>query len=197
VTRIFPQTSEFSYFRTMLLSSLWLACALTSPNPIISPSDTVPTQRAPISAPEDEREAREAQQVFRDHYKAESYALFKGHITQIDDGAYRLDSFTMRIDTLYSGMTGLLSRGLLYPRLLTPLAGSSGNFSIKNLHELKRVGSLTHVRRFSCWVFVSRMLNPTWYVFELTNNRATADMDMATFLHGARLTFLYQASIII
>ena len=180
----------------MLLFSFLLACSLATPGPVVSQSDTVPTQKSLAFAPEDSREANEAQQVFRDHYHLQSYPRFTGSITRIDAGTYRLDSSTMRIDTGYAGMMGLISRGLLYPSLLT-FASSTGHGSITNLYELKRVAALPYVRRFSCWVYVSRILNPTWYVFELTNDKAPSDTDMATFVRDARLTFLYQVSIII
>jgi hypothetical protein len=178
----------------MLLSSLLLACSLTVPAPVIVQVDTVPAQYAPALPANDERQA---QQVFRNHYKPKSYPAFAGHITWIGIGTYRLDSFTMRIDTAYAGMTCLLSRGLLHPDVGMIALSSSDTLSIGNLYELKTIPSMPQVRRFSCWVFDSRIANPIWYVFELTSGKATRDTNIAAFLQDARLTFFYQVSIII
>jgi len=97
----------------------------------------------------------------------------------------------------HAGMTCLLSRGLLHPDVGMIALSSSDTLSIGNLYELKTIPSMPRVRRFSCWVFSSRISHPVWYVFELSNDRATADTDMAAFLQDARLTFFYQVSIII
>ena len=178
----------------MLLTSLLLACSLTASSAVAVQADTVPNQsRQPTVFPDELK----AEQAFKHHYKAKNYPLFQGLVTWVAPGTYRLDFFTMRIDTVYSGMTGLVSRGLLYPKLVWPMFGSSNALSIGNLYELKRIGSLPHVRRFSCWISGKQIMEPIWYIFELTNDRATADMDMRTFIEGARLTFLYQVSIII
>jgi hypothetical protein len=76
--------------------------------------DTVPKDGAAAVGTEGEREATEVQQVFRDHYIAGYYPLFEGSITQIAPRIFRLDSFTMRIDSLPIGMTGVEGRADLF-----------------------------------------------------------------------------------
>ena len=176
--------------------SLFLACTLSISSHILQ-SDTIPKGQAPTFATEGERQASEAQQVFRDHYSSGYYPPFEGSITWIAPGIYRLDSFTMRIDSLPPGCTGLLSRGLLFPGRMAPLFGSTDTVSIRNLYELKGASPSPQIRRFTCWIYNSQFANPVWYVFELTNEQGAADTEMAAFIQNARLTFLYQVSIII
>jgi hypothetical protein len=101
------------------------------------------------------------------------------------------------MDTQTNEMMGLISRGLLFPGRLAPWFGSTDTLSIGNLCELESLSSTPQVRRFSCWVFSSRMVNPIWYILEVTHEHGAADMDMAVFIQDARLTFLYQVSVII
>jgi hypothetical protein len=158
--------------------------------------DTVPKARDTVVGTEGERESNEVQQVFHDHYISGNYPLFDGPITRIALGTYRFDAFTMRMDSMPNEMIGLLSRGLLYPRLFDAF-GSTDTLSIANLSEIKGLSAFPQKRRFTCWVFSRRQLNPTWYVFELTNELGTRAMSLVTFIQDARLTFLYQVGIII
>jgi hypothetical protein len=180
-----------------MFSSLLLAGALSVSLHLSAQSDTLPKGQIPAFATEGEREAHELQQLFHDHYKPQSYPLFDGAIIMVAQGAYRFGSFTMRMDSLPGGMFGLLSRGLVYPGLLGPILGSTDTLSIGNIVELKGLSSSLQQRRFSCVVSNQRMTNPILYVFELTNQHGTADMDIAIFIRDARLTFLYQVSILI
>lgn len=188
---------NFKPINLHMLSSLLLAGALSVSIHLSGQSDTLPKGHAPALGTEGERQAHDLQQLFRDHYTPQTYPLFEGPITRMALGSYRFGSFIMRMDSLPDGMRGLLSRGLLYPGLLGPVFGSIDTLSIDNIVELKGLSPFPQIRRFSCWVFNRRMANPTWYVFELTNKHGTTDMDMASFIGDARLTFLYQVSIII
>jgi hypothetical protein len=180
-----------------MFSSLILAGIFCASIHVSVQLDTVPKARVEAVVTEEEWEANEVERAFHDHYISGNYPLFKGSITRIAPGVYRLDSFTMRVDSLPKGMMGLLSRRLLYPDLLIPVFGSTDTLWVGNFHELKSLSSSPQVRRFSCWISNSRMHNPILYVFELTNQQGAANMKMATFLRYARLTFLYQVSLIL
>jgi hypothetical protein len=180
-----------------MFSSLLLAGTLSITAHMSAKTDTVPKGHAPTFATEGDWEAHEIVELFRHHYKRQTYSLFGGMITLVAPGTYRFDSLIMRMSSTPEGMMGLLSRGLLYPGVLDPIFGSIDTLSIVNIIELKALSKLPQVRWFSCWVFSGRRLEPTWYIFELTNKYGTTDMDMANFIQNARLTFLYQAGIII
>jgi|GEM_PF-3015164 len=180
-----------------MFSSLLLAGALSVPIHFSSPSDTLPKGNAPAYATEGERQAHELQQLFGDHYTPQDYPLFNGAVTWVSQGTYRFGSFTLRMDSLPDGMTGILSRGLLYPGLLGPLFGSTDTLSIGSLVELPGLSPSLQKKRFRCLVSSHRMANPTLYVFELTNQHGTTGMDMTSFIRDARLTFLYQVGILI
>lgn len=180
-----------------MFSSLLLAVVFPISVHISAKSDTVPKGQAPAFATEGDRQVYEMEVIFHDHYKPQSYPLFKGSIIRVAPATYRFDSFTMRTDSLAAGTIDLLSRGLLYPGLIGPIFGSTDSLWIANLSEPQGLSPSPQQRRFSCWVFNTQMANPVWYVFELTNQHGTSDMDTKTFFQDARLTFLYQVSIII
>jgi hypothetical protein len=159
--------------------------------------DTLPKVQEPAFRTEGEWEAHEVQQLFRNNYAPQTYPLFEGAITRMAPGSYRFGSLTMRMDSTSDGMMDLLSRGLLYPDLFVPVFSPTDTLSIGNFVELKSLSPSPQVRRFSCWVSNQRMANPTWYVFELTDKNGTTDMDMASFIRDARLSFVYQVGVII
>ena len=180
-----------------MLSSLLLAGVLSGSLHLSVQSDTLPKGHTPTFTTEGERQAYELQQLFRDHYKPQSYPLFDGPVTHTAPGVYKYGSFIMRMDSLSGEMAGLLSRGIIYPGLLGSLLGSTDTLSISHIVELHGLSSSPQKRRFSCLVFNQQMANPTLYVFELTNREGTADTDMTIFIRDARLTFLHQVGILI
>ncbi len=177
--------------------SLIFALTLSVPGHASVALDTVPKSAIASVGSQGQAEIDVAKQIFHDHYDPGYYPPFEEAIIQIAPDIYRLDSFTIRIDSLPTGMTGLLSRGLLFPGRLAPWFGSTDTMSIGNLYELKGLSPSPRVRRFSCLVRNSRILNACWYVFELINDHGNSDMDMAVFIQEARLTFLYQVSVLL
>jgi hypothetical protein len=45
-------------------------------------------------------------------------------------------------------------------------------------------------RKFKLWKYDGRLVNPTAYYFELTNENANRETDLETFIKGAKLTFM-------
>ena len=93
--RILPNSniSRFGQFRESTLFAATLSVSIH----ISSQSDTIPEGQ--------EYEASRAAEVFRDHYIAGFYPQFKGSITRIAAGTYRLDSFTMQIHRYASALS--------------------------------------------------------------------------------------------
>jgi hypothetical protein len=52
-------------------------------------------------------------------------------------------------------------------------------------------------RRFSCWMMQPRMANAMHIYLEFTNEDATKDMAIMSFMAGAKLTFIRRGSLII
>jgi hypothetical protein len=130
ICRVNAESCLISNHLMHMLAPLLFAVALSGWISNSNQSDTIPNGH--------EQEASMAAQVFRDHYIAGYYQPFGGSITRIAAGTYRLDSFTMQMDTLSIAMIGLLSRGLLFPGRLAPFFGSTDTLSIGNLYELNR-----------------------------------------------------------
>jgi hypothetical protein len=179
----------------MLLPALLLTCSLSVCNHQPVPTDTVPKEQD-ASTIADSLEVAEAEGAFQNAYKVESYPFFSGLISRLDSGIYRFDALRMTIYWLASDMTTLLSRGVIYPTLFSAKE-STDTLMITNLRLMEISSTLPQVRRFSCWVFSEHSMNPTWYVFELTNEHGTMRMKMASFVREARLTFLFKIGIII
>jgi hypothetical protein len=160
-----------------------------------TPADTLPKSQDPSSIA-DSLEKAEAEEVFQYEYKIKSYPIYSGSITQIDSGIYRFDSLRMTIYWLVPEMTTLVSRGVIYPTLFGANE-STDTLMITNLRVMEISSTLPQVRRFSCWVISAHCMNPTWYVFELTNKHGTMSMNMASFVREARLAFIFRIGVII
>jgi hypothetical protein len=68
---------------------------------------------------------------------------------------------------------------------------------IFNFEELKFLETTPTEKRFRFWLSSKRLVNPTVYFMELTNQNAAPGTDMPTFINGATLTFFWEGWIII
>jgi hypothetical protein len=68
---------------------------------------------------------------------------------------------------------------------------------VADLEELKFLETKPTQKRFRFWMVRKGFANPTVYFFELTNEKATKDTGMASFINGSTLTFFDEGWIII
>lgn len=68
---------------------------------------------------------------------------------------------------------------------------------ISNLEELKFLNTMPKQRKFRFWLSRKGFANPTVYFFELTNENATSETGMSSFINGSKLTFFELGWIII
>ena len=149
------------------------------------------TASAPSGATE-----QQALRAFQEHYRYRRYAPFKGAVQGRKTGQERMYGYgpdTLRVVGVGDYFEPLFTRGILFP------AVSHGDYlpRITNIEELPTAQSSTQRRRFTMLVWGPVLANPTLYVFELTNPRATPQTDLPSFLQEAVLTFIRRVTILI
>ena len=130
-----------------------------------------------------------ARRVFEEHYRYQVYRPFQGavHVRgTAQEPVFRYGRDTLRVFNIDERYRPLFTSGTLFPTVL-PQDYLPG---ISSIRELPRARGSTQRRRFTMYVWPPRMMNPTLYVFELTNQRATPLTDWPSFLQGAVLTFI-------
>ena len=164
---------------------------------------------------EGERANYEIRELFKRDYKIERYDKYKGAI--IKNGfAYQYGKITIIADDSPS-LIAILDNGLLYPDVITQafkyerktgmkvdrsfvlarakkdtskkeFFNPSDTLQISAFRKIKFTDGLPAQKRFQFWLFQKPIMNPTEYYIELTNNNATADTDLQSFVKGAKLT---------
>lgn len=71
------------------------------------------------------------------------------------------------------------------------------NLSFSNFEELYYLEDSFNKKRFTFWLSRKRIMNPTVYYFELTNDIATKETSIVDFIKGAKLTVLREGEVII
>jgi hypothetical protein len=160
-----------------------------------------------------EQEDYWASERFKREYKKESYERYSGPIKELDTTKYQFGPQVLIVTGSSRAVRQLFMLGILYPSLIAPPSDKSDSLTdgqttflnvfradtlrIGSIKELKFSQSSPTVKRFSCWVGWPKIANPFTYLFELTNEQATQETDLETFIKGASLTFFKQGSIII
>jgi hypothetical protein len=63
---------------------------------------------------------------------------------------------------------------------------------ISHIEEFRNAATSPQRRRFTFLAYDSFTVNPTTYVFEITNKEARSTTDTPTFIKGAVLTFIQE-----
>ncbi|RZK54777.1 MAG: hypothetical protein EOO91_15310 [Pedobacter sp.] len=80
--------------------------------------------------------------------------------------------------------------------VLDNLLGTN-NLSFSNFEELYYLEDSFNKKRFTFWLSRKRIMNPTVYYFELTNDIATKETSIEDFIKGAKLTVLREGEVVI
>lgn len=137
-----------------------------------------------------------AKEKFRKEYKKENYKRYSTRIIALNESTYQYGSLFFTISEPADPIKQLFIAGILYPSLISS-PFRSDTLSIGNFNELQFPELSPTVKRFSCWVSIQGFANPIVYMFELTNEQATKQTDLKSFIMGASLTFFKQGNIII
>lgn len=152
--------------------------------------------------------------------QSESYERYKGEIIvkndTIDyDGTFFIES------GLNDTTKIIFEKGILYPGVLagkhngeifaipkntdtisknnkkSTLEWGSNYLTISNVREISSAISSSQVKVFKFWIFRKGFINPSEYIFTLTNNVSNDSTDLSTFIIGSKLTSFKFVTIII
>ena len=113
--------------------------------------------------------------------------------TASNDGLLvRYENDSLRLIDVDDRFVRLFTNGTLYPTVADLYL-----HRISTIEELKQSTNSPQRRRFTFLAYTPRMVNPTKYVFELTNPQATGTTDLPTFLNGAVLSFIKEGWIML
>jgi len=163
---------------------------------------------APKTAPgtQGAAEAQQAAQLFEKEYHPQTFALYDGPVVARGDTFYYAHG-TFTVIGISRELRQIFSRGLLDPSLVnsfemfrsgdTLMVRQTDTAVLSNLEELPELSPSVRQRRFRFWLHRRGLANPQVCFFELTNEAADAQTDLAAFILHARLTFYIQAWIVI
>jgi len=136
-----------------------------------------------------EQEEYWTKRLFKFDYRKRNYDRFKGNISRIDSNTFRFDSMLVRNTDHDKRLILMFEKGILVPWM--------PGLTVNMWDELKELNPSFKVKRFRLSVHMFNMANPLAYFMELTNEHATSDMDVMTFIEGANLTFFKEGWIML
>ena len=142
-----------------------------------------------------EQEDSWATQFFEKNYSRQTFAKYDSDIVKSGDTVKYSDKyFLVRIPAKFKA---IFSSGIFYPTIIAGPSKRDYRLVISNFEELKFLSPSSTQKRFRFWLNRNTLLNPTVCFIELTNQFATDEMDLETFIEGASLTFYQEGWLII
>ncbi|TXK48705.1 hypothetical protein FVR03_07530 [Pontibacter qinzhouensis] len=189
----------------------------------LNQKETVTTGKNKFRLPsqnQGEREDYWAQEFFKKEYKKQSHKIYTAEVIKIGENTLAYDDKTFDIYGVNDTLKLIFESGIIYPQLISGYSkeprksqqelnllsvseryfyevSRGDNATITNLEELLFLSSTPKVKRFRFWLSLPKSANPNVYLFELTNNNATKQTDLITFIQNAKLTFLKEGWLII
>ena len=168
-----------------------------------------------------EREDYQAEKLFKNEYRQQSFKKFKGRITVVDEHKIQFDNKTLHILTFNPEINEIFTSGIFYPQLIIGYAVNNPNkkkeeiaklkdtelfqywesrndsLKISDVEELKFLNTSPQKKRFRFWIYLSGSANPQVYFIELTNKKIKTETDLKHFIKDSKLTFLKAGWLII
>ena len=136
---------------------------------------------------QEEQENYWTRNIFEENYTKETFRKFSGKIIVSGDTIKYLDKYFLAwVPTKFKN---IFSSGIFYPTVITGQSKSSYRLTISNFEELDFLSESPIQKRFRFWLQGKGLVNPTVCFIELTNQNATENTDIETFINGASLTF--------
>ena len=193
---------------------------LLSFNLLLGQSDTVKRRINPLYiTTQGQQEQYWAQEIFDKKYTPQGFELYKGAIKILTETTFDYDKSFISANFVEKEYKILFEKGIFYPaifagyndgRILEPpqLSDSIKKGSIYNffrtdslfvgiLEDLEFLNLSPKIKRFKLYLSRSGLMNPSMYIFELTNEKATRKTSLLSFVTDAKLTFLKFVSILI
>ncbi|MBF9238517.1 hypothetical protein I2I05_14015 [Hymenobacter sp. BT683] len=136
-------------------------------------------------------EAKWAQTTFQKHYEYKPAVRFQGTVqarVARQEQVFRYGADTLSAFDVDDRFLSLFADGILYPTV-------HPEYYLNRVSTLKELAEATKSpkhRLFTMYVWNRLTVNPTLYVFELTNDQARLETNLTSFLQGAVLTFIHE-----
>lgn len=150
-----------------------------------------------------------AVKVFKNEYQKSEFYKYGGLVLEINNNVLKYDKqYFVMIDSKESSKM-IFERGIIYPALVSETNSSPkmpdsvinrrGKFFnlfkgdslyIAHVEEMIFLSISPQIKRFRFWLYREGLINPTVYLFELENKKATKNTDLLGFIEGAKLTFI-------
>jgi len=173
---------KFIFF--IILSMLFVNCKP------LSKGQTVKSYPTPNFSSQEEQENSSAQQFFEKHYVKTEYPKFIGEIKYSDGGfQFGKKDFVFYSNSENNEHKLIFQKGLLYPGVL-----HIDTMKMCCIEELTCFPHNPKIKRFK-FIMSEKigsvyMMNPSAYLFELTNEDVDQYVTWETFIENAKLTFI-------
>lgn len=187
--------------------------------PSISQIDSIKRINPANITTQGENERYWAQEIFDKNYNPQLFESYKGTIMLINETTFRYDGITIIAHFIEKEYRAIFEKGIFYPAIfagyndgrILELPQVPDSVRLKPFYSFLRYDSLRvgimenltflnpsgKIKRFKLYLSRPGLMNPSMYVFELTNDTATKTTDLVSFINGARLTFFRFVSILI
>ena len=144
---------------------------------------------------------------------SQNYMRFDGKILIVNENTIKYDDEVLLIYNTSNELKAIFEKGIFYPSIITgPVKKGlsrkeeldstmkilrNDSLSISDFEEQNNFGGSPKEKKFKFLLFSKGLMNPTVYYIELTNDNATRETDLKTFINGARLTLVTKGSILI
>ena len=136
-----------------------------------------------------------AAQLFEKDYLRQKFEKYDSTIVTIGDTVKYADKYFLVLTA--DKYKPIFSSGIFYPTIIAGQSKRDCKLAISNFEELKFLNHSPTQKRFRFWLNRNTLINPTVCFMELTNQSATNETDIETFISGATLTFYKEGWIII
>jgi hypothetical protein len=166
-----------------------------------------------------EQEEYWAQEIFDKKYEAQLFDRYKRPIILLNETAFKYDETVIIAHVIEKEYQTVFEKGILYPAIfagyndgrILELPQVPDSVKSKQLYSFTKKDSLfvgimqslaflnpsDKVMRFKLYLSRPGLMNPSMYVFELTNDTATKTTSLVSFINGARLSFFRFVSILL
>lgn len=159
-----------------------------------------------------EQENALAEQFFEKKYVRQNFEKFQGKITVIDKTNITFNNKTLQFWNIKPELLQVFTEGIFYPQIV--LGNEENNIiktqsellsekeavlynlkrndklKISNFEELVSLSKSPKVKRFRFLRYSFALMNPQVYFIELTNENATENTDLNSFIKDSKLTFV-------
>ena len=159
-------------------------------------------------------------------YSNQIYKRFDGKISILNENTIKYDDKVLIILNTSSELKRIFEIGILYPNVFIEtrkndldstliedslvikiklsrkeswhsIFNRTDSLTISNFKEQKGFSKSPRERTFEFLLFFKGFANPTEYIIELTNDNATNETNLESFINGARLILVMKGSILI